>query len=38
MEELHRLRKDAPFGWLAAVLAALKRLAGGGPRVSRAAW
>lgn len=37
MEELHRLRKDAPFGWLAALLEALKRLAAGGPSVSRVA-
>lgn len=37
MEELHRLHQEAPFGWLAALLAALKRLAAGGPRVSRVA-
>lgn len=46
MEELHRLAKDAPFGWLAALLDGLKRRIGGAanrlhnwpPRALRAPW
>lgn len=46
MEELHRPAKDAPFGWLAFLLDALKRRIRGGanrfhsspPRALRALW